>query len=44
MVGTAELRFRVRLELDGRADSVSQEAVGNLNAVLAKISNALSFK
>jgi hypothetical protein len=44
LAGTAELRIRLRLELDGHAQSVGAEAVAKLNELLAKISKALSFK
>jgi hypothetical protein len=44
LAGTAELRFRLRLELDGHAQSVGEEAVARLNELLAKVSKALSFK
>jgi hypothetical protein len=44
LAGIAELRFRVRLELDGRAESANQDAVGKLNTLLAKVSKALSLK
>ena len=44
IAGAVDLRFRVRLELDGRAGSVNQDSVSELNTLLAKISKALSFK
>ncbi len=42
--GAADLKFRLRLELDGRGTSPSQDIVAKLNDLLAKISKALSFK
>ena len=42
--GPADLKFRLRLELDGRGSSPGQDALGKLNELLAKVSKALSFK
>jgi hypothetical protein len=44
LAGTADLRFRVRLELDGRGTSPAQDVVNRLNESLAKVSKGLSFK
>jgi hypothetical protein len=44
LASTAELRFRIRLELDGRGTLPVQDAVNKLNELLANISKALSFK
>ncbi len=43
-VGAADLKFRIRLELDGHGKSTAQDIVATLNRLLAKISKALSFK
>jgi len=44
LAGNADLRFRLRLELDGDALPVGSDAVARLNELLAEISKALSFK
>jgi hypothetical protein len=42
--GSANLKFRLHLELDGRGSSAGQNAVGKINELLAKISKALSLR
>jgi len=42
--GAAELKFRLRFELDGGKTSPQQDAVEKLNSLLAKISQGLSLK
>ncbi len=44
IAGAADLKFRVRLELDGRGASPREEVVSKLNDVLAKVSKTLLFK
>lgn len=42
--GSAELKFRLHLELDGRGTSPRRDIIGLLNELPAKISKELSFK
>ena len=42
--GASELKFHLRLELDGRGTSPGQDALGKLNELLGRISKMLSFK
>jgi hypothetical protein len=42
--GQSELRFRLRVELDGHGQSPEAETVARLNELLAKVSKSLSFK
>ncbi len=42
--GEAELKFRVKLELDGRGKTPDEGAVNKLNELLAKVSKALLLK
>lgn len=42
--GEAELKFRLRLELDGRGKTPDQSIIDKLNTLLAEISKALSLK
>ncbi len=42
--GALDLKFRLKLELDGRGKSPEQETVAKLNDLLAKVSKALFFK
>ena len=43
-VGAADLKFRIRLELDGHGKSTAQDIVAKLNDLLAKISKGLLLK
>jgi hypothetical protein len=42
--GTFDLKFRLRLALDGRGTSPAQESVAKLNELLTKISKSLALK
>ena len=42
--GATDLKFRLRLELDGRGTSPGQDIVAKLNDLLARISKALLLK
>jgi hypothetical protein len=44
VAGATDLKFRLRLELDGRGASPGQDIVAKLNDLLARISNALLLK
>ena len=42
--GASDLKFRIRLELDGHGNSTAQDVVAKLNDLLAKISKGLLLK
>jgi hypothetical protein len=44
MARPADLRLRVRLELDGRGNSPAYDTVGKLNETTGKVSKTLPFK